>query len=46
MAVPDGTPKLKFNRKYLAYNPQRYLGPPTEVLDTVLKPIPPKEDNG
>ena len=30
----------------MAYNPERFLGPQTEVLDTVLKPIPPKEDNG
>ena len=45
MATPNGTSKVKFNRKYLAYNPNNYTGPPTEVLDTVLKPIPPK-DNG
>ena len=45
MAVPNGTPKERFNRKYLAYNPNRYKGPTTEVLDTVLKPIPSK-DNG
>ena len=44
MVVPDGRPKYKFNRKYLAYNPERYAGPTTEVLDTVLKPVAPKED--
>ena len=43
---PNGFPKVKFNRKYMAYNPERYMGPQTEILDTVLKPLPPKEDNG
>ena len=44
MAVQKGRPKSKFNRQYYAWQPNAYAGPPTEVLDTVLKPTPPEED--
>ena len=46
MAVPKGRPKIKFGRQYYAYNPEEYRGPLTEVLDTVLTPKPPEEDDG
>ena len=45
MAVPNGTPKYKFNRIYMAYNPNNYAGPPTQILDTIVKPIPPNPLN-
>ena len=45
MPDPNGTAKTKFTRKYYTYNPNVYQGPPTEVLDTVLKVVP-KEENG
>ena len=45
MAAPaNGTPKQKFNRKYLAYNPNRYSGPTTQIHDTVLKLVPEDKD--
>ena len=46
MSVPKGRPKIKFNRQYYAWQPNAYAGPLTEVLDTVLKPKPPEEDDG
>ena len=45
MSVPKGRPKIKFGRYYYAYNPNVYQGPLTEVLDTVLTPKPPEEDD-
>ena len=35
----EGTKKLKFDRKYMGYNPQRMKGPTVNILDTVVKPI-------
>ena len=42
--TPEGSTKRKFKRSWLAYNPARYEGPATLILDTVLKPVAPKED--
>ena len=44
MAATNGTAKEKFNRVYLTYNPNRYQGPDTQVVDTVVRPIPEKEN--
>ena len=41
----EGFYKWKFTRKYRGFNPDKYKGPTTEILDTVLKTVPPKEDN-
>ena len=30
--------QIKFKRKWYPYNPDKFLGPRTLVLDTVLKP--------
>ena len=39
MAQTKGPEKVKFTRKYMGYNPNIYIGPDTEILDTVLKPV-------
>jgi len=44
MAETNERVKLKFNRTYETYNANRYIGPNTEIYDTVLKPIQEKED--
>ena len=43
MAV-EGQYKWKFTRQYRGFNPNTFKGPTTEILDTVLKPLQPKED--
>ena len=43
MAV-EGRKKLKFDRKYMGYNPNRIKGPVVNILDTVVKPIPKPEE--
>ena len=43
MAV-EGQYKWKFKRQYRGFNPDKFSGPTTEILDTVVKPLPPKED--
>ena len=34
----EGQYTWKFQRKYRGYNPAKYTGPTTEILDTVLRP--------
>ena len=34
----EGQQKIKFDRRYTGYNPNRYAGPTTLVLDTIVKP--------
>ena len=46
MPVQKGRQKIKFGRQYYAWQPNAYAGPPTEILDTVLKPKPLEEDDG
>ena len=41
----EGTRKKVFNREYLVWNPDRYTGPNTSILDTVVKPVPAKTQN-
>ncbi len=41
----EGTKKLKFDRKYMGYNPNRIQGPTVNILDTVVKPIPKPEES-
>lgn len=43
MAV-EGQKKVKFDRRYMGYNPNRILGPAVNILDTVVKPIPKPEE--
>lgn len=46
MAV-SGQKKVKFNRTYTGYNPNIYLGPAVNVLDTIVVPIDVEpEDDG
>ena len=46
MAV-EGQYKEKFGRKYRGFNPDKYKGPTTEILATVLKPVAAKDgDDG
>ena len=42
----EGKRKEKFTRIYYGWNPNRYVGPTTNILDTVLKPIPETKSNG
>ena len=30
--------KIKFDRKYYEFNPNGYVGPSTEILDTIVIP--------
>ena len=39
----DGKPKAAFDRKYMGWNPNKYQGPATLILDTVVKGIPKKD---
>ena len=39
MAV-HGEKKEKFNRIYMGYNPNAFVGPPTNIRDTVVRPVP------
>ena len=41
----EGQRKTKFGREYYTWNPDKYHGPLTSVNDTVLKPIPRKEED-
>ena len=44
MMIPEGQYKRKYGRLYRGWNPAKFDGPTTAILDTVLKPVPPKED--
>ena len=39
----ENVKKVKFDRNYMGYNPNRLKGPPVNVLGTVVKPIPKPE---
>ena len=34
----DGQEKVKFDRRYIGFNPNGYTGPTTLNLDTIVKP--------
>ena len=34
----DGQAKIKFDRRYIGFNPNKYTGPTTLNLDTIVKP--------
>ena len=41
--VRNDKPKEAFGRKYMGWNPDKYEGPTTLILDTVVKGIPKKD---
>ena len=41
----ERTTKINFDRRYYKFNPNRYTGSPTYVLDTIVKPTRKPEDD-